>query len=663
MSVPPVFPAVVADVLDALPPRLRKRVDASLGRVAEWTVTVDGGTARATLDAETTVTWTLRDGVLTAADDLVCGCLLAPKCLHRGLAVAAAEVADGVPEPVVAEPVAEVVGTPITEDERAAAAVLWAACATVLRAGATGSGAVVRAELLRAVHTARVAGLHRAAADGLRVAATLAAARSGDPSFDREALTAELVELMLLCHDLRTGAGEATEVRGTARREYRPIGSLRLYGLCTEVVVAGSGYAGVVTHLVDDGGALWTVPAIMPGGAERVAAAANGPVAIGESGLSHRELGRAGLLLSGGTASPDHRLGAGKAVRAVAASAASWEEPPFAELWARPLPDQVARAFDAAARPDSHRPAGADLLFVAGTVSGAAGEALRVDVGGIPVDLVGDGDRPRENLRVLAGAPGLRVRAVARLLPDRPGTAVALAVAGDLDLPDEVRHHVDLGLDRLQRSHVAGGGTRGLPPRREPADGLPRPAPADSLPPPADRVPQPESADRLPPPEPADRAPRPESADRVPQPESADRVPLPEWADRVPRPESADREPRPEPADRLPRPEPAGRVPRPVRPLENVLHRVALGGRAVAAVASIDREVTALARNGLTATADLLAGLADASRDRGRDAFGRVIPDEGDDFPLAWLRAGLHVREFTRAAARRAWLAAVEGDG
>ncbi|MFI9011130.1 hypothetical protein ACIGNX_28235 [Actinosynnema sp. NPDC053489] len=596
MSVPPVFPAVVADVLDALPPRLRKRVDASLARAAEWTVAVDADTARATLDAETTLTWTLRRGVLTAADDLACSCLLAPKCLHRGVAVAAAEVADGVADAaadgavgdaavgdalVADEPVAAEVITDdaITDEERAAAGALWAACATVLRAGATGSGAVIRAELLRAVHTARVAGLHRAAGNGLRVAAAVAAARSGDPSFDREALTAELVELMLLCHDVRSDVGPAAGLRGTARREYRPIGSLRLYGLCTEAVVAASGYAGVVTHLVDDGGVLWTVPAIMPGGPERVAAAASGPVAIGESGLTHRELGRAGLLLSGGTASADHRLGAGRAVRAVAASAAAWDEPPFVDLWARPLPDQVARAFRGLAEPEAHRPAGADLLFLAGTVLGAAGEAVRLVTDEAHVDLVGAGARERENLRVLATAPGLPLRVVARLLPDRPGTAVALAVAGGPALPAELRHHVDLGLDRLQRSHVVGAGAG--------AGGRPLP----------------------------------------------------------------------------PRPEPVDRVPRPVRPVENVVHRIALGGRAVAAVASAEREVAALSRDGLAVTAGLLADLTDACRDRGRDAFGRVVRDDGDGFPLAWLRAGLHVREFTRAAARRAWLAAASGQG
>jgi hypothetical protein len=564
MTPPPVAPAVLADVLDALPPRLRKRVDASLDRAAEWAVTVDGDTARAELDADTSLTWTLHDGVLTEADDLVCSCLLAPRCLHRGIAVAAAEVADVVASaPVVAVEEPAAATAEVREDERLAATVLWEAAATVLRSGATGSGAVVRAELLRAVHTARVAGLHRAAAGGLRIAAALAAARTGDSSFDREVLTAELVDLLLLCHDLRAGTVTA-ELRGTARREYTPIGSLRLYGLCTEAVVTTSGYGGVVTHLVDEDGELWTVPAIMPGGAERVTAAASGPVAIGESGLTHRELGRAGLLLSGGTASPDRRLGAGKAVRAVAASGAAWDAPPLAGLWAQPLAEQVTRAF----QPDSpHRPASADLLFLDGTVLGAAGNALRVSVGNAHLDLVGEGERARENLRVLASAAGLRLRVVARLLPDRPGTAVALAVSGELALPADLRRRVDLGLDRLQRSHVIGDGSRELPPR----------------------------------------------------------------------------------------PEPTERVPPVLRPLENVLHRVALGGRAVAAIASASRDVAALSRIGLTGTADLLADLAATSRDRERDAFGRVVRDAGDAFPVAWLRAGVHVREFTRATARRAW--------
>ncbi|ACU36451.1 hypothetical protein [Actinosynnema mirum] len=587
MTPPPVAPAVVADVLDALPPRLRKRVDAALDKAAAWQVVVDGDGARAELDADTALTWVLRGGVLASADDLTCTCLLAPKCLHRGVAVAAAEVAEvpgagapgtGVPAEVAA-PVAEVAEEsgppPIREDERSAAAVLWEACATVLRSGASGSGAVVRAGLLRAVHVARVAGLHRASSAGLRIASMLADARAGSSSFDRELLTAELVELLLLCHDLRAGVpADPAELRGTARREYRPIGALRLYGLCTEPVVTSSGYAGVVTHLVDDRGGLWTVPAIMPGGRERVVAAAGGPVAIGESGLTQAGLGRGGLLLSGGTASPDRRLGAGKAVRAVAASGATWDEEPLAGLWRQPLAEQVDRAFRAAARPEAHRPPGDALLFAEGVVRGPVGAALRVQVDGGHVDLVARDERTRDNLRVLSGADGLRVKVVARLLPERPGAAVALALSGDVDLPSALKGRADLGLDRVQRSHVARGATHDLPPDGEDA----RPS-----------------------------------------------------------------------------------VPPPLRPLENVLHRVTLGGRAVAGVASTGRDVAALRDSGLRTTAALLEELAAASRDRERDAFGRVVRDAGDAFPHAWLRAGLHVREFTRAAARRTWVEVVGG--
>lgn len=478
-GLPPVAPSVPADVLDDLPPRLRKRVDAALPGAASWQVTVDADQATAALDDETTLTWHLTDGVLTTADALVCSCLLAPRCPHRGVAVAAADIADQTgdspPEPEAPRP--DLPAHVFTDAERAAAAALWAAGSTVLRTGASGSGTVVRAELLRAVHQARIAGLHRAAASGLRVAAALAAARAGDASFDRADLTDDLLDLLLLCHDLRTGtATDPSLLIGTARREYRPVGSLRLYGLCTEAVVATTGYGGVVTHLVDETGVLWTIPAIMPGGAERVPAAANGPVAVGESGLTHRALGRAGLILSGGTASPDHRLGAGQKVSAVAAAGAAWTAPPAARLWQEPLPDQVARAFAAHALPEANRPAGADLLFLDAEVLGPAGPALRVATDAAHIDLTGDTDRTRENLRVLATATGTRLHVIARLLPHLPSTATALSVQGDaLTLPAALNGTVDLALDQLQHSHVPAGDPRDLPRRRPPEHRVPPP--------------------------------------------------------------------------------------------------------------------------------------------------------------------------------------------
>ncbi|MBM7773701.1 hypothetical protein JOD54_003905 [Actinokineospora baliensis] len=441
MTLPPVAPAVVPDVLDALPPRLRKRIDGALERASTWVVEATESGARAVLDADTTLTWTLHSGVLIAADDLVCGCLLAPKCLHRAVAVAAVPVGDvgavdDVPVAVEEAPVAQ--GDPIRDEERAAAVVLWAACAEVLRVGVTASGAVVRGEVLRAVHSARIAGLHRAAAGGVRIATGLAEAKAGASSFDRETLADDLVEVMLLCHDLRDGVGDPVLLRGTARREYQPIGSLRLYGLCTEAIVSDTGHAGVVTHLVDAQRSLWTVNAVLPGGQERVAVAANGPVALGETGLTHRELGRAGLVLTGATASADRRLGAGSGVRAVAAAGGGWDEPPVSELWEEPLAAQLARE---------------DLLFLSGTVVGATSTALRLRLATGDINLLGATEAARDNLRLLAERPGMSLRVIARLAPDQPTTAVAIAALAPLHRPG----HVDLTLDRLQRAHLPDG--------------------------------------------------------------------------------------------------------------------------------------------------------------------------------------------------------------
>ncbi|MBE1464778.1 hypothetical protein [Kibdelosporangium phytohabitans] len=185
---------------------------------------------------------------------------------------------------------------------------------------------------------------------------------------------------------------------------------------------------------------MWTVPAVTPGGAEQVRAAAEGPVAVGETGLSHRELSRAGLLLPSANVSDDGRIGAGTSARAVAASGVARTEDPIARLWAEPLADQARRAFDADG-----------LVFLTAEVVGGTGAALRVVADGRPLDLVAGSAVGWENLRLLAGRPGLRLLVIARPSGDRPGTATALAVSGA-----ELKWtgHVNVDLDRLQRTHV-----------------------------------------------------------------------------------------------------------------------------------------------------------------------------------------------------------------
>jgi hypothetical protein len=442
-TLPPVATPIMAEILGQLPQRLRKRIDSSLDKAAGWLISAEDALCTVEIDADTSLVFRLTSGVLAAADDLTCSCLLAPKCLHRAVAVTVAPVAADTPV-VPEEVVSEVSSVTLSVDGRAAAELLWQAGSAVLRAGVSGSGAVVQAELLRAVHTARLAGLHRGAAAALRVVAGVRDAHSRSSSFDRTQLTAELFELLLVCHQLRAGLGDIAALLGTARREYSAIGSLRVYGLFTERVVSGSGYSGVVTHLADDEGRLWTVNAVAPGGPDRVSGAYQGPVAVGESGLSHHALGRSGLLLSAATASADHRLGAGSSVRAVAAQGSAWTAPPLARLWEEPVDAQIRRAFDGAQ----------DLLFLSGVIVGSTGSALQVELDDRRVDLIGSSDAAWENLRLLAGMPGRAIQVIARLVPDRPATAVALAASGDLTVPESWGNRVNLTLERLQRSYV-----------------------------------------------------------------------------------------------------------------------------------------------------------------------------------------------------------------
>jgi hypothetical protein len=251
---------------------------------------------------------------------------------------------------------------------------------------------------------------------------------------------------------------------GSARRLYAPVGNLRLRGLCVEPVIA-PGYAGVVTHLVDGDGRLWSLSDVLPADAARAVAAYEASATIGDASLSHRELCRAGLFVQGATGSADGRLGAGAGVRAVRAGSSEWRE--IASLWAEPLAAQVGRAFD------GRETDVAALLFARGQVVGADGDALvlaveNADAGVLPVRFVAPTDHEalayRDNLRLLARAPGLRLTLVARVLAERSRTAALLAVGDEgegsasgprLRLPASWAGRCNLGLDRLSRSFLS----------------------------------------------------------------------------------------------------------------------------------------------------------------------------------------------------------------
>lgn len=464
-DLPPVVPSVTAELVAALSPRLRKRLDAGVTKLLARPAVREGDTVRIAVDDETDVVLRAPGGTVTGADAIHCGCLLAPDCLHRAAAASAAPVAEETQDPAEATETREETETAPTEpdtatpEQRAAARAVFDAAAAVLEAGTDGAGAVLQAELLHAAHTARLAGLPRASAAAVSVVTGVRAARSADPGHRLTDLAGTLAGVLGVTHRLPHATGpDLTELRGTVRQPYRPDGSLRLYGLFSEPVLTATGYAGAVTWTADADGRLYTVSDVAPGGPSRATGAADRAVRIGDTTLTHRELSRAGLAVSGATVSPTGRLGAGAGVRAVRASGAAWRAEPLDRLWAVPAAEQVARALDG----------GQDLLFLEvtleGTVRETTGDCLLADCAGLPLRLATAHDDPalphRDNLRLLAAAGGSRLRIVARLAPGPYPRALLLAT----EHPADPGARVDLGLDRLQHADLPTGAV--APPAR-----------------------------------------------------------------------------------------------------------------------------------------------------------------------------------------------------
>ncbi|MEU9233795.1 hypothetical protein [Streptomyces subrutilus] len=371
--------------------------------------------------------------------------------------------------------VAAVPAATLTEAQCRAAHGLWRAAADALAAGVTAGGAVVQAELLRAAHTARLAGLPRAEAAALRVVRGLRAARGQQAGQRLGALTEAFRELLRTAALLASGRADPA-LAGAARRAYAPGGSLQVYGLCREPVLSATGYGGVVTHLLAPDGAAYSLSDVRPGGLARARGAGSASVALGGAVLDHAGLARGGLRIVGATVSAEGRLGAGRGVRATPLRGIPWTEEPAAALFARPAAEAVA---DRPADPDGAEPA---LLGCEVAVVGAAGEHLLVRElrpGGPLLRLRPAHPHPElahtANLRRLASYPGLHLRVLGRPDLDRAATLSPLAVGPvpgaryTLRLPEEWLGRADLGYDRLQGVH--------FPPRAA-EDPAPGPAPA-----------------------------------------------------------------------------------------------------------------------------------------------------------------------------------------
>ncbi|MGX1914699.1 hypothetical protein ACWIID_38625 [Streptomyces phaeochromogenes] len=401
-------------------------------------------------------------------------------------------LADSGPEPARV-PAAAPTG-PTAAQIRAAAG-LWTAAAAVLSAGTAGTGAVLQAELLRAAHTARLTGLHRAESAALGVVRCLRTARDPYSPAKLAELVTTLRELLLVARLLKAGDPEPALI-GAVRRNHRPDGSLRLYGVCREPVVGADDLGGVVTHLLDDDGRWYTLRDVQPGGPARARRAGTALVAIRSFLSDHFRVSRGGLIISGASVSPEGRLLAERGVRATFAAGRPWTEPAPATVFTRPLAESAAVRFPASlvcdpegtgdpeqvGDPERARDLGGagyarPLIGCDVEIAAADGEDLLVrelpcggdafagcpPLPGPPVRLAPAHGHPAlahtANFRQLCARPGLRIRVLGRLDPDRVTTLRALAVGpvpnteATLRLPDDWQGRADLGYDLLLSDH------------------------------------------------------------------------------------------------------------------------------------------------------------------------------------------------------------------
>ncbi len=479
-SRPTVDPAVLVAAIDGAPDRVRRRLDRDPDAASgwQWTPGDDGWTVAAGNE-----TVHLPADHIGELGQLSCSCLLSPNCFHIMACLTALEVAaeqneshlDDAPIADVQEPSSEV-DTVTVPDERQqrAAADLTNNINRLISVGISGAGVAVQSGLMRAVHQCRAQGLHRAAAVGLRVIEGTGQVRRRASQSDPTQLAEDITDCVETSHHIRSGKPIEDFWIGTARRKQRAVRPKRLHGLLAEPILTRSGYGGVAVYFLGEDDQVYSVSDVRPGGAELCRGAYRGGIDIGPIVEPAIKLARSQYLGSELTASRDGRLGRGQSVKIASQGASDWHSHAIQRRFDIQLTDQWDRIYQQTAFPPDVRPAGWDLVFISGSIVGAAGAELLLkeerEQEFIRLAIANDTEELcfRENLRILSHAPGLKLKLIGRLELNQPTTVQPLAMVVDesaasepskeklarLELPDELAGRVFLGLDPIARHYL-----------------------------------------------------------------------------------------------------------------------------------------------------------------------------------------------------------------
>jgi hypothetical protein len=503
-SRPQISPLLLAEMIESMPGRVRKRLDAepNVAQGWQWTLEEDRWLVAA---GEETVELRSERGVIASREHLRCSCLLAPKCFHvvacisvlsTVLSSAATNVDEDQADLKATESASEsteeateqAASDPqmvVTDEMRTAARLAQSAVAAVLRVGASRTGLLVQSSVLRAAHQCRESGLIALGNTLLRIVEGSGRLRSNRETADASALRDDLASALATSLAVIKQASAPKWLVGQARRTFDPIDVRKLEGACAEPILTLSGYAGVCVYLqgsLQGGDDLFTINELRPGDSQLVLQAYGGGIDLGTVAIDARRLCRSSLAVQNLTASSDGRLGKGKSTRwAIQSNRGATSR--FREgRFALPLEEQIQHVFQRSLMSEAQRHGGWDLVAFDAVVIGprGAGVLVQVDQVNAPWRLmiaIDDAQLAyRENLSLLARCPGMPMRCIGRLRLGAAGEVDLIAIAPlassstdtdpnveaasegrpNMAFPPQWEGVCNVGLDRLQRQHFVG---------------------------------------------------------------------------------------------------------------------------------------------------------------------------------------------------------------
>ncbi|RCS54071.1 hypothetical protein DTL42_02665 [Bremerella cremea] len=477
---PTVSGELVATIIEAAPDRVRRRLDRSPDEATKWNWQPQDDQWQIDTGGETVH---LTSQQINQLEQVRCTCLLSPHCFHVMACLTILET-HAIEELSAADPPLEEQATEATEEQptsdavnpkqRQAAERLEAQVARVLQVGVANAGVTIQAGLQRSVHQCRAVGLHRAASLGIRVITGVTQLRARSPQADPPQLISDLADLLETAHRLAHQPAPESFWIGTARREQFSVRPKRLHGLLAEPVVSRSGHAGAIAWFLGEDGHFYSASDVRPGEAQLAWDAYRGGIEIGPLVQPGRLLSRSLYVGSEMTASTDGRLGRGKKIKIAPQGASSWQTEMLEKRFAQPLSDQWQAIYQHVAVPVDARPAGWDFTFVKGTIQGASGPELLLqlaDGGQLRLGIANNDEALafRTNLTMLSHAAGMAIKVIGRTSLDDPRLLFPLAIScgadaaeepsqdakrPQLEPPDVLSGRVMLGFDKLERKHI-----------------------------------------------------------------------------------------------------------------------------------------------------------------------------------------------------------------